>query len=426
MSLSSVLPLPRPCRLLILLLIALLPIWRCHAQADPLLLTLTNPLPRASVGGFYDQNVGIASGGDGGPYHFQLTAGGGFPPIGIIMDINGRLSGTPKTPGTYRFTVSLVDLGGDHVEQVAELNVDPPNFAISDTALTEGNQGVKYFSFAITLNGRTNKTAVVSWNTTPGTARGGKAHTPGIDFQNVFATRVTFLPKQTRKVIRVPVYGDHTVEADEFFFVRLSKPIDATISRRIGVGTILNDDAPPPPPPVLLTVHKIGTGSGTVTPNPPGLSYANGTSVTLTATPAVGSVFVGWTGDASGTGDAVLLMNTAHSVTAQFDLIPPAPPDIHITSVDKLVTAHTGLYTDYTVTVYGTTTGTPGYYSYEAGYGSFGLINNTLTFNPEYWNFHFDYTQFNGGNNTVIPIWADIYDGTGVKASDQTNVILSY
>ncbi|MGB3562308.1 MAG: M12 family metallo-peptidase, partial [Thermoanaerobaculia bacterium] len=55
-----------------------------------------------------------------------------------------------------------------------------------------------------------------------------------------------------------------------------------------------------------LTVDKAGTGSGTVTSSPAGIncggdcqeSYTHGTPVQLTATPASGSVFSGWSGDA--------------------------------------------------------------------------------------------------------------------------------
>ena len=39
---------------------------------------------------------------------------------------------------------------------------------------------------------------------------------------------------------------------------------------------------------------------GTVTRSPTGNTFPGGTDVTLTATPAAGNDFVGWTGDASG------------------------------------------------------------------------------------------------------------------------------
>jgi hypothetical protein len=45
-------------------------------------------------------------------------------------------------------------------------------------------------------------------------------------------------------------------------------------------------------------------------------------SVTLTATPASGSTFAGWSGACTGTGICAMIMNTAKSVTAIFNLVP--------------------------------------------------------------------------------------------------------
>src|SRR5262249_39179826 len=75
-----------------------------------------------------------------------------------------------------------------------------------------------------------------------------------------------------------------------------------------------------------LTVTTAGTGSGTVTSSPAGINcrptcshaYATGTSVTLSETPASGSVFSGWTGACSGTGGCTVTMSQARSVTATF------------------------------------------------------------------------------------------------------------
>ncbi|HEU4735115.1 MAG TPA: cellulase family glycosylhydrolase [Kofleriaceae bacterium] len=76
-----------------------------------------------------------------------------------------------------------------------------------------------------------------------------------------------------------------------------------------------------------LTVARAGTGTGTISSSPAGItcgatctaSYAGGTSVTLTATAASGSAFVGWSGACSGTGTCTVSMATAQSVTATFD-----------------------------------------------------------------------------------------------------------
>jgi hypothetical protein len=76
----------------------------------------------------------------------------------------------------------------------------------------------------------------------------------------------------------------------------------------------------------ILKVTKLGTGSGTVASTIPGIkcgaicSYAFvlGTKVTLTATPAAGSKFVGWSGPCTGIGVCKVTMNAARSVTAKF------------------------------------------------------------------------------------------------------------
>ncbi len=75
-----------------------------------------------------------------------------------------------------------------------------------------------------------------------------------------------------------------------------------------------------------LTVIAVGTGTGTVISSPPGIScgadcsqdYIAGTMVTLTATPAGGSTFSGWSGDCSGTVTCQVTMNAPKSITATF------------------------------------------------------------------------------------------------------------
>jgi hypothetical protein len=80
-----------------------------------------------------------------------------------------------------------------------------------------------------------------------------------------------------------------------------------------------------------LTVAITGSGTGSVTAplgigiNCPGdctETYPTGTVVTLTATPARASTFMGWSGACSGTGPCTVTMNADQSVTAKFDLTP--------------------------------------------------------------------------------------------------------
>lgn len=82
-----------------------------------------------------------------------------------------------------------------------------------------------------------------------------------------------------------------------------------------------------------LFVSKAGTGGGTVTSAPGGIScgatcsasYASGTSVILTAA-AVGSTFTGWSGGCAGTGACTVTMSSVQTVTATFE----QPPDAEV------------------------------------------------------------------------------------------------
>jgi hypothetical protein len=70
---------------------------------------------------------------------------------------------------------------------------------------------------------------------------------------------------------------------------------------------------------ITYTLTTATSGSGTVTKNPNAASYASGTQVALTATPAAGYLFDHWGGDASGTTSPVTVtMNANKSVTAYF------------------------------------------------------------------------------------------------------------
>ena len=84
-----------------------------------------------------------------------------------------------------------------------------------------------------------------------------------------------------------------------------------------------------------LSVAKTGSGTGTVSGT--GIdcgadcaeSYVDGTSVALSATPATGSTFAGWSGACTGTGTCSVTMNAAATVTALFNaVLPPPPPPV--------------------------------------------------------------------------------------------------
>src|SRR5581483_11127750 len=69
-----------------------------------------------------------------------------------------------------------------------------------------------------------------------------------------------------------------------------------------------------------------GNGQGSVTSSPAGINcgttcsanFNSGTSITLTATPASGSAFSGWSGGCTGTSACTVSLTAASSVTATF------------------------------------------------------------------------------------------------------------
>src|SRR5947207_3379984 len=78
-----------------------------------------------------------------------------------------------------------------------------------------------------------------------------------------------------------------------------------------------------------LTVTRTGIGTGAVTSVPAGITcgatcsapFDYNTAVTLTAVPATGSTFSGWSGGGCiGTGPCVVTMTAATTVTATFTL----------------------------------------------------------------------------------------------------------
>ncbi len=130
-----------------------------------------------------------------------------------------------------------------------------------------------------------------------------------------------------------------------------------------------------------LTVTKSGTGSGTVTSSPAGIncgttcsaSYNSGTVVTLTATPASGSVFAGWTGDAD-CSDASVTMTASKTCTATFNPAPDITPPV----ISGIATSN---LTGNSVTISWTTdelADTQVEYGVTTNYGSFTTLQTSL------------------------------------------------
>lgn len=96
----------------------------------------------------------------------------------------------------------------------------------------------------------------------------------------------------------------------------------------------------------LLSVRLTGNESGTVTSNPAGVncgtsctaSFATGTAVNLTASPAPGATFSGWSQACTGAGSCNLTLNSDEFVTATFG----SPGDFSVEPASLNLTAQRG------------------------------------------------------------------------------------
>lgn len=123
----------------------------------------------------------------------------------------------------------------------------PPKISITDIQTTEGNLGIKNFTFQVKLDKASNQPVRVNYNTANGTGRGN------VDYVATSGV-LTFSAGQRVKNVTVPVIGDKVVESNETFFVNLSNARNATINDNQGKGTISNDDVAPLPNIVIKDV----------------------------------------------------------------------------------------------------------------------------------------------------------------------------
>lgn len=115
-----------------------------------------------------------------------------------------------------------------------------PSLSIDDVQTVEGNSATTGLDFHVTLSAPLPFVIQASYLTIDQTAK-----VKNLDY-NRRAGSVIFAPGETEKTITIRVRGDTKIEADETFAVQLTGPIWATVTKPLGVGTIVSDDLAPP------------------------------------------------------------------------------------------------------------------------------------------------------------------------------------
>jgi hypothetical protein len=128
------------------------------------------------------------------------------------------------------------------------------SFSVSDAVVSEDGRTAV---FEVTLTGDISAPASVVFATANGTAVAGK------DFTSK-AVKLTFQPGGAKVGrVSVAIANDRTIEANEQFFVNLSKATGATISDARGVGTITDNDASALPS--SISISSISSTEGNAT-----------------------------------------------------------------------------------------------------------------------------------------------------------------
>jgi YVTN family beta-propeller protein len=262
----------------------------------------------------------FASGGTGN-YTFTTSTGAGNQlPDGLsINSASGQISGTPTLAGTFNFTLTATDDSGGSgsAPESITINAGTPAIARSPTSLT--------FSGTLVGQSSTGQTVTVS-NSGYGTLHiSSVALNSGAgDYSISSNTCTTLTHSQTPcsfVVTFTPSMGGSRPGNVRILSDASNLPtLDIGLS---GTGTL---------PSFTLTAATAGTGAGTITSAPTGIScpgdctepYTSGTMVTLTATASAGSTFTSWAGcdSAAGTNPCTLTVSAARTATATFTANP--------------------------------------------------------------------------------------------------------
>ncbi|MDX6384781.1 MAG: hypothetical protein QOK48_2354 [Blastocatellia bacterium] len=184
---------------------------------------------------------------------FTATVSGATPPTGTVQfqdngvnlgssqTLSSGLASISTTTLTQGFHVITANYSGDanllvSSGAVAGGQTVTPALSINDQSTTEGDSGTKIVNFTVTLSAAINQTVTVNYATANGTA------TAPSDYAATSGT-LTFNPGDLSKTIGVTINGDQSFEPNETYFVNLSTPVNASISKAQGIGTILNNDA---------------------------------------------------------------------------------------------------------------------------------------------------------------------------------------
>jgi hypothetical protein len=215
------------------------------------------------------------------PGDYTATAGTlTFSSTTVTQAIVVKTAGDTIVEPNEAFTVTLSNPSGATVADgsgtgtITNDDVAPlPTVAINDVTVTEGDAGTVAAVFTLTLSNPSTQAVTVSYATANGTA------TAGSDYTATSGT-ASFAIGTTTQTVTVAVRGDLRDESDEFFYMNLSNPVNATIADGQGIALIVDNDPAPALSIADVTVTESNNGTKNATSTVT-LSIASGKTVTV-------------------------------------------------------------------------------------------------------------------------------------------------
>ncbi len=200
-------------------------------------VTLTAPSSEVITVNYATANRTAVAGEDYSSQDGILT----FQPGETIQQISLPIVGDRRFERNEPFFINLSDPTAAEIRKnqgvVRILNDDPtPTLTMRAVRVQEGDRGRRFANIVLRLNQASGLPIQIGYQTIDGTAQAANR-----DYERVRG-RLVFRPGQTRKVIKVPIFGDTAVEPNEQFRLQLTSVRNAQTRRRNATVTILNDD----------------------------------------------------------------------------------------------------------------------------------------------------------------------------------------
>ncbi|MDB5268627.1 MAG: hypothetical protein JWP58_1667 [Hymenobacter sp.] len=260
-----------------------------------------------------------ASYSSGSPVSLTATPATGFAFTGWSGDASGTANPLTVTMTADKAITATFTATGQSVVSYILVNAD-------------SNTDIQVIAAGATLNLATLPTRNLNIRATTNPAPVGSV---------VFALRGTQTQNQTETAAPYALFGDNGAGKYNSWtpavgsYTLTATPYTAgngngTAGTPLSIGFSVSNQAAPAS--YALTANAVG--SGTVVKNPDQATYASGTNVTLTANPATGFAFTGWSGSATGTTNPLAVAMTANkTITATFTAVAPATYSLTTTTV---------------------------------------------------------------------------------------------